>query len=135
MRTRHPLPNRRRRAWWLLELSAGLALATALLTAHAGARLLRAQALRQRARRRLAYFFARGLAAEIRHSSEPGDYRDRPLASLQGIRGDLARLPIPARTRRDLAALRLTIEKTAAEVVVHIHGPGVREERRAPWSR
>ena len=125
---------RRRSGWWLLELGAGLAVATALLTSHACTRLARAHALRQRARRRLAYFLARGIAAELRHSKHPGEYRDRPLASLKGIRRDLARLPVPAHTRRDLVALRLTIEKTAAEVVVRIHGPGVRMERRAPWA-
>jgi hypothetical protein len=135
MRNDHPPLPRRRRAWWLLELGAGLTVAASLLLAHTGARLARAHALRTRARRRLAYFMARGLAAELRHSSQPGDYRDRPLASLQGIRRDLGRLPVPARVRRDLVALRLTVLETAEEVVVHIQGPGVREERRAPWAR
>lgn len=128
-------PLSRRRGWWLLELGAGLAVAATLLLAHAGGRLLQADARRRQARRRVAYFMARGLAAELRHSRHPGDYRDRPLGYLQGIRRDLARLPVPARTRRDLMALRLTVEKTPTEVLVRIQGPGVREERSAPWAR
>jgi hypothetical protein len=122
----------RRRAWLLLELLSGLALAGLLISGRAleGAARAREEALGRR--RQQAYFLARALAAELPWSGRPPRIHDRAVAEFVAVRRDLARLGVSPRARRSLEGLRVDVAVTGTgRLAVRVRGPGASELREA----